>query len=808
MVWPFDGIQQQIQRAPEQMVEGATREAGGWLSRNWLLLLALLVGGPVVASNFRDRLPEGMSWLTDIGDFFIGLLSRLPFVGNFFGNMIQGQAENWTAEEAQDNLERTAHLPEQLSQALAPNNADWQRTARWFREEGGTTVTNPVTQRSVTRMLTTESGREIARRLIAGAANARRNGTLTTSTEAPATTENDENPLAGLMAQAQGAIGSVAGGNIMESMRNTLVQVLRGENGNAILNDPAAMDVLYSGVYAFTGIEFTTQDAMQTYMRDSGLNAEGQRALLVGLMGNEQTMQRTLGKLLTGDAPFTGRNLGALHTLIGSITPETTPAAFTRFQSMTPEVFEIAGPAAGSAMQTMPAGQTAAESSSAEQTTEEQPDAATRARAQARMLTQMLVTPNMTGGALVALVSEDLDEAPAALRPILSNETHAQSLINLAQRMGTPSFEAFANAIAGIDADPETQPAQYQAALGNIIATMPPDHRALAVTFLDEVKEALPGMDEGMLTTLRENPEQVVQYNAVVTNSELSTEQEASLQSALRNAENGSYTKLIDLLMDEEMRVALGEESEVTDIVPSVTRIVALGGEQTSFLTESDANLTAMCQLIYNIDNASGGEAGTEAEQTADENNARMMAFVMGMAQGQPVHQVSNTVFRWDREFRLGNTDVKVKAEDLAHFFRDNREALQIFFQTQNVGGDSPVFAALRARFWDDINQDGQAGGSEGLLAILQQGDALGQLLGLMARNPGQALTEADFRSLGLGTDGRILANADALRVLGASFAEGATVESVERADTPPPVQHSAVTGARGGASGNQPFGV
>lgn len=792
---------------PEEMVqsaaEGAQRSVGGFFGRNWLWMLLIAIAGPIVASNFRDRLPEGMGWLTGIGDFFIGLLSRIPGIGNFFGGMIQRQAENWDAEHAQDRLQETAHLPEQIAEALAPDTATWQRTATWFRTDGGTTVLNPVTTRSVTRMLTTDSGREIARRLIAGAAAARRAGTLTAGSETPPQGEEGEQDF---MQQAQGFFGGLAGGDVMQTMRATLVRVLRSEDGAAILNNPQAMDVLYSGVYAFTGIEFTNGDALRTYMGASGLSVESRRELLVGMMGNAQQVRQTFSKLIEGAEPFASRDLPALHTLINSIDATSLPTEMrdiTSLQGLTLEQFRDATPMIIAAM-AAPVPQAESDSEGSE-TGEEASPAPTAPAAIAALLT----AEGATGAGLVALASRR-DDVPAALHPLVSDAAHADALIALANTMRDGDFAAFLAATDPVNIDEITriasQAENFQAlrTFNTYIAAQTAEGQPLAAWAAGDGSEIV----ERLRTlTSMETPEQVQRVGAALSGMD-----EAGIDAldTLRGALSEGHQELFEAFFDDANMESLATPANVTGLLAAIQETPEARNNP---ILENEATVRAAINLLGSIDRDSGSERLAEeglsevqlereqrVEDNADAHNARMMAFIAAMTeQDARVQKTYDHTFRSLNRFRVvdaeGNvTAAEVSVEELSSFFRENREHLRTFFRTEGVGGDSPVFAALRRRFWEDdaaLFGRSTAGGREGLIVILQEPDALSQLLGLMSSTRRIGLTETDIRSLdrsgdlrlGLGVDTRIIDNQDALAVLGAAMGEDATVDSVVAED-------------------------
>ncbi|MFZ4125332.1 MAG: hypothetical protein ACOYJ2_04600 [Rickettsiales bacterium] len=731
---------------PERLAERAAGAAEegilGFLTRNWLLLLAILAGGPVLASNFRQSWMPG--WLTDFGDMIIGLLSQLPFVGNFFGNMVQGRAEQWTAEEAQENLQERAQLPVQLAQALAQNDAAWRETAVWLRETGRTTVMNPVTPTSVRAMLTDPTGRTIASRFIAGINAARAAGTLTPRTTTPTPAEGAQPDIAaqaqGLVTQAGAALGV---GNITDRFSRALREALSGAEGLTLVNNTDAMAVLYSGAEAITGIRFQN-NGLQTFANT--LTAEARQQFFIGMLSDSP--QQTISALIARQAPYDAVNPTALNTFIRSIDASTVPEAYradiTRAQTIDPATF-----AAASATVT-----------------------AITAEGRLLNMNSMIVaiaadgsTINGAGVAAAITLAPPSDELPAdsPVRTLLSNPDVAGHFVTLVQNLGA----ARAN---------ELMQTFTSGSSSGLTVTQPEfvhlQRFANAVVPLTRANQPLVSIANSEMIAGLSLISRSANAQALTTTTTALGNMTTEAQAVLAELRGKNTIESLDILFDNTSRGHLmsGGAANMNGLGAAL-RIAPVAGMEflgTASANGTQQNIGAILQLIAQVDASTGSEVGGN-EDEADNLNGRVLSFMLAFSNSGDTPVSSYPGAGGKTYYRFGANGAGVTTEELASFFSNpnNSEAFVRFFggnsQMGNEGAitafdlntlpaNSPqrrVFEYLRTNFWtDDNNNDIVDRGTdpnrlgwwvfsgEGLAQILADEDAVQQMLNNMGGPP------------------------------------------------------------------------
>jgi hypothetical protein len=364
---------------------------------------------------------------------------------------------------------------------------------------------------------------------------------------------------------------------------------------------------------------------------------------------------------------------------------------------------------------------------------------------------------NATGRTAIAGLVRDLaaidPQAPAQLMTILAmpannpNEVNARNtqLLRLLNAGGDATkaqgyiaaFTSFSQGISGIDAPAGSELDTLKTTLSTtMVGLTPPRLRAVA-----DAAENAPAL-LGAVDRIRAN----------------STRLEFGLVEALMN--------------DEDRRGLLGRNAQtgaensvqpLGDVLRSEARNTSLDANTRAALNmltqrfrvnnvEGYHNLAAVVNLVERLDTITGQEAG-QNEQQADQQNARMLSFVVGMMNGEKIHCVNPGASNSELRFRLdsweytpgGATNQTVSATEIATFFRNDsqRAAIYSLINTmQPAAGEAGAFLRFlkeggpgNNNWWRDSNRDGTVSrdtwlnANEGFVQVLMDANAIGYVL-------------------------------------------------------------------------------
>ena len=163
-------------------------------------------------------------------------------------------------------------------------------------------------------------------------------------------------------------------------------------------------------------------------------------------------------------------------------------------------------------------------------------------------------------------------------------------------------------------------------------------------------------------------------------------------------------------------------------------------------------NLAAVVNMVERLDTITGQEAG-QNEQQADQQNARMLSFVVGMMNGERIHCVNPGASNSELRFRLDSweytpgeaTNQTVSAGEISTFFRNEaqRNAIYRLINTmQPAAGQAGAFLRFlkeggpgNNNWWRDSNNDGTVSvdtylnANEGFIQVLMDPTAIGYVL-------------------------------------------------------------------------------